>query len=125
MIKLLKCMHCGNLVTMVEDKGVPVVCCGEKMTELKPNTEDAAQEKHVPVVEVSGNTVTVKVGSVEHPMMEAHYIAHIFLETNQGVLRKDLTPSDKPEAVFALAEGETAVAAYEYCNLHGFWMKEL
>ena len=125
MIKLLKCMHCGNLVTMVEDKGVPIVCCGEKMTELKPNTEDAAQEKHVPVVEVSGNTVTVKVGSVEHPMTEPHYIAHIFLETNKGVLRKDLTPSDKPEAVFALAEGETAVAAYEYCNLHGFWMKEL
>ncbi len=125
MIKLLKCNHCGNLVTMVEDKGVPVVCCGEKMTELTPNTTDAAQEKHVPVVEISGDNVTVKVGSVEHPMLEEHYIAHIFLETNKGVHRVDLNPSDKPEASFVLAEGEKAVAAYEYCNLHGFWMKEL
>ncbi len=121
MKKLFKCMHCGNIVEKIEDKGVPVVCCGEKMTELVPNTTDAAQEKHVPVIEVSGNEVVVKVGSVEHPMVPEHHIAFIVLETNLGTQRKFLDPAGKPEARFVLAEGEEVVAAYEYCNLHGFW----
>lgn len=121
MKKLFKCMHCGNIVEKIEDKGVPVVCCGQKMEELVPNTTDAATEKHVPVIEVVGNVVTVKVGSVEHPMLEEHHIAFIVLETNLGTQRKFLDVAGKPEAVFVLAEGEEVVAAYEYCNLHGFW----
>lgn len=121
MKKLFKCMHCGNIVEKIEDKGVPVVCCGQKMEELVPNTTDAATEKHVPVIEVAGNVVTVKVGSVEHPMLEEHHIAFIVLETNLGTQRKFLDVAGKPEAVFVLAEGEEVVAAYEYCNLHGFW----
>ncbi len=121
MKKLFKCMHCGNIVEMVEDKGVPVVCCGEKMTELTPNTTDAATEKHVPVVTVDGNMVTVSVGSTNHPMMEEHHIAFIILETNLGTQKKFLDPTGKPEATFMLQDGEKAVAAYEYCNLHGFW----
>lgn len=121
MKKLFKCMHCGNIVEKIDDKGVPIVCCGEKMTELVPNTTEGAFEKHIPVIEVSDRVVTVKVGEVEHPMMEAHHIAFIILETNMGTQRKFLDIAGKPEAKFVLAEGEEVVAAYEYCNLHGFW----
>lgn len=121
MKKLFKCMHCGNIVEKIDDKGVPIVCCGEKMTELVPNTTEGAFEKHIPVIEVSDRVVTVKVGEVEHPMMEAHHIAFIILETNMGTQRKFLDVAGKPEAKFVLAEGEEVVAAYEYCNLHGFW----
>lgn len=116
------CKHCGNLVGMIHNSGVSMVCCGEPMTELVPNTTDASQEKHVPVVEVSGNTVTVKIGSVEHPMTQEHYIQWIYLETKHGGQRKSLLPGDKPQAVFELA-GDEAVAAYAYCNLHGLWEK--
>ncbi len=125
MLKLYKCSHCGNIVEMVEDKGVKPACCGEPMQLMDPNTTDAAQEKHVPVVTVDGNKVTVNVGSAEHPMMEEHHIAFIILETDKGVQRKALDHTGKPEAVFALAEGEKPVAAYEYCNLHGFWKAEI
>lgn len=124
-VRFFICEHCKNIITMVEDKGVPVVCCGQKMTELKPNTTDAAGEKHVPVVTVEGSKVTVKVGEVTHPMMEEHHIAWICLLTNQGCQLKYLNHTGEPEAVFALAEGETVVAAYEYCNLHGLWKKEI
>lgn len=125
MVKLFKCAHCGNIIEMVEDKGVKVLCCGEPMQLLDPNTTDAAQEKHVPVVTVEGNKVTVNVGSAEHPMTEEHHIAFVILETDKGVQKKYLDKTGKPEAVFALVEGENPVAAYEYCNLHGFWKKEL
>ncbi|MGN0659539.1 MAG: desulfoferrodoxin family protein [Emergencia sp.] len=125
MVKLYKCAHCGNIVEMVEDKGVKPVCCGEAMQLLDPNTVDAAQEKHVPVAAVSGNKVSVSVGSVEHPMLEEHHIAFIILETDQGVYRKNLDHQGKPAAEFLLSEGEKAVAVYEYCNLHGFWKAEL
>lgn len=125
MVKVLKCMHCGNIIEMVEDKGVPVVCCGEKMTVLEPNTTDAAGEKHVPLICVDGNRVAVSVGSVEHPMTEEHHIAFILLETTQGIQRKTLDPTGKPEANFYLSEDEKPVAVYEYCNLHGFWKAEV
>ena len=97
------------------------MCCGEAMEELTPNTTDGAYEKHVPAVTVDGNTVCVVVGSVEHPMLDAHYIEWILLETAEGRQRKSLKPGDKPEAVFMLTEGDRVIAAYEYCNLHGLW----
>ena len=121
MLKLYKCAHCGNIVEMVEDKGVNPVCCGELMQELVANTTDAAQEKHVPVIEQEGSKVVVKVGSVEHPMVDAHYIEWIILETEKGVQRRNLNPGEAPKAEFILAEDDKVVAAYEYCNLHGFW----
>ncbi len=124
-MKFYICKHCGNIVGMVNDAGVPLVCCGEKMSELVANTTDAAQEKHVPVVTVDGNLVTVEVGSVAHPMLEEHYIQWIALETEQGNQRKPLAPGAEPKAVFALAPGDKAIAAYEYCNLHGLWKAEL
>jgi len=120
-MKFYICKHCGNIIAYVKSSGVPVVCCGEKMSEIIPNTTDAAQEKHVPVIEVSGQKVTVKVGSVEHPMTEAHYIQWIALETKEGNQRKELKPEGKPVAEFTMCEGDEVVAAYAYCNLHGLW----
>ena len=124
MLKLYKCAHCGNIVEMVEDRGVNPVCCGELMQELVANTTDAAQEKHVPVIEQEGSKVVVRVGEAEHPMVEVHYIEWIILETNKGYQKKHLLPGQAPEAEFILAEGEEVIAAYEYCNLHGLWKKE-
>ena len=94
------------------------------MQELIPNTVEAAREKHLPVITRSGETVTVKVGSVAHPMAEEHYIEWIILETKQGYQKKDLKPGEKPEAAFALTAGDEVVAAYAYCNLHGLWKTE-
>ncbi len=119
------CRHCGNIVGLINDSGAPISCCGDKMEELVANTVDAAKEKHVPEVAVDGNIVKVTVGSVEHPMLPAHYIQWIYLETTHGGQRKALLPSEKPQAFFALADGEKPVAAYEYCNLHGLWMTEV
>ena len=121
--KFFVCKHCGNIITFAKSSGVPVVCCGEKMQELVPGTVDASLEKHVPVVEINGNSVLVVVGAVEHPMVPEHFIEWIVLETTQGYQLKRLCPGEKPAAQFALAEGEQVVAAYEYCNLHGLWKK--
>ena len=118
--KFYICRHCGNIVRKVKDAGVPVVCCGEKMELLKANSTDAAGEKHVPQVTVDGNTVTVKVGSVTHPMLEEHYIEWIWLETEKGWQVKQLKPGEAPEAKFVLVDDEP-IAAYAYCNLHGLW----
>ncbi len=122
--KFFICKHCGNLVTKIHDSGAPLTCCGEKMTLLEPNTVDAATEKHVPVVTVDGNNVIVTVGSVEHPMAEEHYIQWIYLLTDKGFYVRVLEPGTKPHAVFDLND-ETPLVAYEYCNLHGLWAKEI
>jgi len=117
-----KCEKCGNIVTYASDvKCRSLTCCGQDMTELKANTTDAAQEKHVPVITASGSTVTVTVGSVAHPMEEKHYITLIAIESEQGVQIKKLAPAKEPKAVFALADGDKLKAAYAYCNLHGLW----
>ncbi|MEA4934979.1 MAG: desulfoferrodoxin family protein [Lawsonibacter sp.] len=120
-MKFYRCKHCGNLLTFLNASGVPVICCGEEMAELLPGSVDAALEKHVPVVETQGAAVHVKVGSVAHPMVAEHFIQWIALETNLGSQIKYLKPGQAPEASFVLAEGETLVAVYEYCNLHGLW----
>ena len=120
-MKFYRCEHCGNIVTFVESAGVPVMCCGQKMTELVPGTVDASVEKHVPVVAQEGGTVTVKVGAAEHPMIPEHYIQWIALESKQGSQVKYLSAGQKPEAVFSLAQGDELVAVYAYCNLHGLW----
>ena len=116
-----RCEHCGNIVAYIHDSGVRCQCCGEEMKPLVPNTSDGAGEKHVPVIEQNGRTVTVTVGSVEHPMLDAHYIEWIMLETKEGRQRKALKPGEKPVATFALTDADAVVAAYEYCNLHGLW----
>lgn len=123
-MKFYVCKHCGNIIAYAKNKVVPVMCCGEKMSELVPGSVDAATEKHVPVISVEGNKVTVTVGEVEHPMAEEHFIEWIALETQEGNQRKELKPGSKPQAVFMLAETDKAVAAYAYCNLHGLWKAE-
>jgi len=122
--KFFICRHCGNLAGLIKDSGVPMVCCGENMEALVPNTEDASQEKHVPAVIVEGDLIKVSVGSAAHPMLDAHYIEWIYVQTEKGGQRKALKPGDAPEAVFALAD-DKAVAVYAYCNMHGLWMTEL
>ena len=122
-MKFYECEHCGNIIAYVKESGVPVMCCGQKMKELVPGTSDGAYEKHVPVVTVDGDKVIVEVGSVEHPMVEAHYIQWIAIETTKGNQRVELSPTDKPRAEFKLTDGAEFIAAYEYCNLHGLWKK--
>ena len=121
-MKFYRCAHCGQIIAVVKKTGVPVVCCGEPMKEIEAGTTDAAREKHVPAVTVDGDTVTVQVGSVAHPMMDAHYIQFIILETKTGFQFAELQPGQEPKAVFKAAD---PVAAYEYCNLHGFWKADI
>lgn len=121
--KFYKCRHCGNVIEKVVDSGVQVVCCGENMQELIPNTVDASAEKHVPVVtDLGDGTMQVKVGSVEHPMLPEHHIVFIYVETERGGIRVNL--KDKPEAVVCTCT-DKPVVVYEYCNLHGLWMSKL
>ncbi len=120
-MKFFKCEHCGNIITHVKDSGVPVVCCGEKMKEIIPGVVDASKEKHVPVVQTEGAKVTVSVGSVEHPMIEAHYIEWISILTKQGTQLKYLNPGEKPEVCFELCQDDAVAEVYAYCNLHGLW----
>ena len=108
---------CGTVVTKLFE----TECEGGPLEELIPNTTDAAGEKHVPVIKVNGQEVTVTVGEVAHPMMDAHYITFIALETDKGAIVRKLKPGAAPEAVFTIASDEKVIAAYEYCNLHGLW----
>lgn len=119
--KFLKCKHCGNMVAVVKDNKGVITCCGEPMQELIPGVVEASKEKHIPVYHVEGNVVSVEVGSVIHPMQEEHYIEWISIHTKQGNQRKCLKPNDKPEAKFALSDGDEVISVYAYCNLHGLW----
>ena len=123
-MKFYRCAKCGKIIGIIQDSACPTMCCGQAMDELTANTTDGAHEKHVPVITIDDSKVTVEVGSVAHPMLEAHYIQWIALETKQGMQRKPLKPDTEPKAVFALAEGDEVVCAYEYCNLHGLWKAE-
>lgn len=121
--RFLRCAHCGNIVAMVKDTGVPVMCCGQKMEELVPGTTDASTEKHVPVYTVKDNKVFVTVGEVEHPMTTEHHIEWISIQTKYGNQRKLIPADSKPAACFSLCDGDEVEAVYEYCNLHGLWKK--
>lgn len=121
--KFYKCRHCGNIIQKIVDSKVPVVCCGEPMEELIPNTVDASTEKHVPVVtRLDECTIKVSVGSIPHPMTEEHHISFIYVETESGGIRVNL--KDSPEAVICTCNSKP-IAVYEYCNLHGLWKTEL
>ena len=122
--KFYICSHCGNIVEMVHDAGVKPFCCGQKMNELIPNTVDASGEKHIPAVKVGEGVVEVNVGSVDHPMVDVHWIEWVQLVTDKGSYRKWLNPGEAPNVKFLLSE-EKPVAVYSYCNLHGLWKTEL
>ncbi len=122
--KFYICEHCGNLIGMIHNAGVPMKCCGQNMKMLEPGVVEASHEKHIPVVTVEGNTVKVEIGSVAHPMTEEHSIEWVYLQTCRGGQRKALKPGDAPVVTFALAD-ETPCAVYAYCNLHGLWKTDL
>lgn len=124
-MKFYHCKKCGRVVEETVLTKAKLVCCNEEMELLEPNTVDASVEKHLPVVELNGNLVHVKVGSVLHPQTAEHLINFIVLETSNGVKRVDLQVGATPEATFILLPGETVLAVYAYCNLHGLWQKKL
>lgn len=118
------CEHCGNIIEMVNDKGVPVMCCGQKMTKLEAGVVEASKEKHIPLVTVDENNVKVEVGSVAHPMVEEHSILWVCLQTNKGSQLKYLEVGEEPTVTFAIVD-EEPIAAYAYCNLHGLWKVDI
>jgi len=122
--KFYICPDCGMVIETVHDSGIAPSCCGMKMDVLVPNTVEASGEKHIPAVTVDGSVVTVNVGSVDHPMQDAHYIEWVQLVTERGSQRKYMNPGDAPKVTFQLAE-DHPVAVYAYCNLHGLWKTEL
>lgn len=123
-LQFFKCEHCGNIAVKLFDEGPALFCCGQQMTELVPDSIDASLEKHVPVVEITDD-IKVKIGAEEHPMIDTHWITMIVLETNRGFQYVKLDPGDQPEAQFTLAPGENPLKVYDYCNIHGLWVKEL
>ncbi|MBR5782872.1 MAG: desulfoferrodoxin [Clostridia bacterium] len=124
MSKFYVCSRCGNLVGMIKESGVPMMCCGQKMDELVPNTVEASGEKHIPAVTLGDGVVEVNVGSVDHPMAPEHFIEWVYVQTEKGGQRKALKPGDAPHVTFALGD-DKAVAVYAYCNLHGLWKVDL
>lgn len=125
MLRFFKCEKCENILTVVKEmNSKPFCACESNLKEIKIGSVDAAKEKHVPVVNVEGNKVSVQVGDVLHPMTEAHLIEWICLETDKGVYFRYLTAQDEPKADFIL-NNEKAIAVYEYCNLHGIWSAEV
>jgi superoxide reductase len=120
-----KCNICGNITVKLVNSGVKMVCCGQQMEEMVPNTVDASVEKHVPVVtKIDEYTVKVDVGSVPHPMTPEHHIVFIYIETEDGGEYVILDETGQPEAEFCICKSKP-VAAYEYCNLHGLWKAEI
>jgi len=122
--KFYICAHCGNILETVHDAGVTPVCCGHKMDELIPGSIEASGEKHIPAVTVGENTVEVNVGSVDHPMEDAHWIEWVQLLTDKGSYRKLLNPGEAPNVKFLL-DHEKPLTVYAYCNLHGLWKTEI
>jgi superoxide reductase len=118
-LQIYKCEVCGNIVEVLHEGKGELVCCGQPMKLLVENTVDAAKEKHVPVIEKTASGVTVKVGSVAHPMEEKHYIEWIEITADGKAYRQFLKPGDSPEAVFEIKANK--IEAREHCNLHGLW----
>lgn len=119
MSKLFKHQKANNIfieMFHLDDNGESI-----SLMEIIPNTTDGAKEKHVPVVTIDGRNVNVVVGSVEHPMLEEHYITGIYIETEEGGQFKRLAPGEEPKATFVLSDTDEFIAAYEHCNLHGTW----
>ena len=100
--KFYICRHCGNLVGVIHDSGVPMMCCGQKMEALVPNTVEASGEKHLPVVTVEDGAINVNVGTVNHPMAPEHFIEWVYVQTENGGQRKALKPGDDPNVTFSL-----------------------
>ncbi|MBO7675684.1 MAG: desulfoferrodoxin [Atopobiaceae bacterium] len=122
-VTFYRCEKCGNLVAVVQKGTCVPQCCGQPMTKLEAGSTDAATEKHVPAVTRANGVVSVQVGDVEHPMLDAHFIQWVALATTDRVEIHYLHPGDKPATEFACADDQ-AITVYEYCNLHGLWKAE-
>lgn len=118
-----KCEVCGNVIAVMVHGGGTLVCCGQDMKLLDANTTDAAQEKHVPALQLSGDQLSVQIGSALHPMTPEHFINFIVARQGNTAQAACLTPADAPKASFTVRPGEP-VTVYEYCNLHGLWKAE-
>lgn len=122
-MKIYRCAKCGNITVKLTDSGAPLSCCGETMAELKAGVTDAATEKHVPALQINGDTLSVQVGEVVHPMTPEHSIQWILVHQGDKVQYVTLTPDSEPKATFRIEPGKP-VEVYEYCNLHGLWKAE-
>ena len=122
--KFFRCKHCGNFIGLINNAGVPMICCGEEMEELMPNTVEASTEKHIPDIMYDGDILNVTIGSVLHPSTEEHYIEFIYVQTEKGGQRKSLTIGEPPVANFSFVD-DKPVEVFAYCNLHGLWSKKL
>ncbi len=118
--EVYRCDLCGNVIEIVNEGEPALVCCNQPMQKLEAKTEDQGQEKHVPVIEKEEHGIRVKVGTVEHPMEEKHYIKFIEVLTKDKVLRAELKPGEKPEACFCVCQDDV-IAAREYCTVHSLW----
>lgn len=119
--QIYKCEVCGNVIEILHEGQKSLVCCNQPMTLEEAHTEDKGMEKHVPVIEENGNYITVKVGDIEHPMEESHYIEWIELTVDGSRYRRYLSPIDKPEVSFTVPERHIELSARTYCNIHGLW----
>lgn len=122
--KFYICKKCGNLIGIIKDEGIPMMCCGEEMTQLTPNTVEASLEKHLPDVTVAGDRVDIQIGSVPHPMEDAHHITFVYVETEKGGQRKCLASEKEPKVSFCFVD-DKPIAVYAYCNLHGLWKTDV
>lgn len=120
-MKIYQCAHCGNLAAKFTDSGVPLVCCGEPMAEMRLGTIEAPVEKHLPVILVENGRALVRVGQTPHPMTEQHRILWVMLETDRELRVRFFRPGEAPEAAFALGEGERVLTATAACDIHGLW----
>ena len=120
-LRFFICNHCGNIIVMIKDQGVPIKCCGENMQEITAGASEGAKEKHAPVYQINGETVTVSVGETEHPMNPEHYIDWVCMETEDGFQLKKLKPDLSPKISFSLSKGDNVKAVYAFCNLHSLW----
>ena len=120
-VQFFICNHCGNIIAMIKDRGVPIKCCGENMQQITAGTSDGAKEKHIPVYHTKGETVTVSVGAAEHPMTPEHYIDWVCLETQKGFQIKKLSPDMSAKVSFCLTKDDKVSSVYAFCNLHSLW----
>lgn len=119
------CDNCHTIIEEIIGAEKEFTCCSIPMKRMSANTSEGAREKHLPVVQRKGNKITVEVGSVFHPMSEEHSIEWVCLQTEAGIQRTHLCPAKEPVAVFYIADDDRPIAAYAYCNLHGFWKTEI
>jgi superoxide reductase len=118
-----RCEICGNLVELINRGGGELVCCGQPMAELKPNTVDASVEKHVPTVTRKDDKLYIQIGSVPHPMIPQHYIEWVAVVSDNAVQRIALVPGLEPKA--EVVDTGQEVDVYAYCNIHGLWKAEV